>query len=248
MVGRVLFCLPCLAIAAVVTAKESALRFSKPSHRVMVPTCDALDIRDELTIEAWVFAEPGTRQRNRSFIVSKNYADTGYGLETHGIEGNVLEGQGGRSIEGVPTGKWTHVALSRSTRAFRLFIDGKLVSLVATAGPMKPNKLKLWIGSSPFLSLPGNQPTTWIGRIQEVRIWGVARSEKQIRESMNRHLRGSEPGLRAYYPLNEGKGQVIRDVTGHAAAGYLGDSAQQEASDPEWAEGLRLRPAVPTVR
>ena len=58
------------------------------------------------------------------------------------------------------------------------------------------------------------------GLMDEVRIWNVARSEAEIRSTMNGSLSGNEPGLAVYYPIDAadlsaaGKGMLLRD---HAA-------------------------------
>ncbi len=43
--------------------------------------------------------------------------------------------------------------------------------------------------------------------------------------------------LAAYWPLGEGNGQVVHDISGHGNNGMLGSSAAAETSDPSWIHG-----------
>lgn len=43
--------------------------------------------------------------------------------------------------------------------------------------------------------------------------------------------------LAAYWPLGEGNGQVVHDISGHGNNGMLGTSAAAETSDPSWIHG-----------
>ncbi len=72
------------------------------------------------------------------------------------------------------------------------------------------------------------------GLIDEVRIWNVARTEEQIQASWNRSLRGDEPGLVGYWPLNEGSGQAIMDASAHHNDGRLGSTTGPDTNDPTW--------------
>ena len=44
--------------------------------------------------------------------------------------------------------------------------------------------------------------------------------------------------LSAYWPLNEGKGQVVRDWSGHGNHGQLGSTPGVDANDPSWIKGI----------
>jgi hypothetical protein len=44
--------------------------------------------------------------------------------------------------------------------------------------------------------------------------------------------------LAAWYPLNEGSGQVVRDWSGHRVNGYLGSTPGVDANDPSWIRGV----------
>ncbi|PSM32026.1 LamG domain-containing protein [Haliangium sp. UPWRP_2] len=52
------------------------------------------------------------------------------------------------------------------------------------------------------------------GRLAEVRIWGIALTADEVAVNSRTLLSGNEPGLIAYYPLNEASGTEIRDASG----------------------------------
>jgi hypothetical protein len=44
--------------------------------------------------------------------------------------------------------------------------------------------------------------------------------------------------LSGYWPMNEGKGQLVRDWSGKGNNGQLGSTAGADANDPTWIRGL----------
>jgi hypothetical protein len=52
------------------------------------------------------------------------------------------------------------------------------------------------------------------GNLSEVRLWSIARTKAEIQDNMNKRLNGGEPGLVAYYKLDEGDGTTAADSAG----------------------------------
>jgi hypothetical protein len=73
-------------------------------------------------------------------------------------------------------------------------------------------------------------PTGWQGKIDEMRVWNVFRTEAQILANMNVMLKGNEPGLIAYYKFDEGTGTTIADSTGTTA----NVATMKSATLPQW--------------
>lgn len=71
------------------------------------------------------------------------------------------------------------------------------------------------------------------GSIYELRIWKRALDEAEIVQNMNRHLSSDENGLKAYYRLNEGTGQMIKDYCTNSEI-FLGTTVEPESDDPTW--------------
>lgn len=101
---------------------------------------------------------------------------------------------------------WFHIAASYDGTSLRGFINGveqgaKVLSmpLATPAGVVNIGRSRL-VGGSFF-----------DGRIDELRIWNVARSQAEIQASMSSRLTGNEAGLVAYYRFDDGSGAVARD-------------------------------------
>ncbi|MES2780897.1 MAG: IPT/TIG domain-containing protein, partial [Bacteroidota bacterium] len=118
----------------------------------------------------------------------------GVGSPSTGTDINV------QSISNVNTGKWTHVAATRvrATGELKLYINGMLEGTVtgSTNALTSPAFIR-------FGSLQTNN-NFYTGKLDEVRIWNVARSEAEIRNTMQTALTGTETGLNSYYPFNQG--------------------------------------------
>ncbi len=138
---------------------------------------------------------------------------------------------------GTPRVGWLHFALGYDgpNNQFQFTINGvKMVGLrhpdqwQAEAG-WNSTKSPLRIGTTDeFAGPPG-----WQGKIDELRVWNVFRSEAEIKRDMKVMLKGNEPGLVAYYKFDEGTGQSSADATGDAAnaAKFVG---ADQASAPMW--------------
>lgn len=128
-------------------------------------------------------------------------------------------------------GQWHHFAgvYSSSDQLLTLVVDGIAVATESYAGPLLHTS-DLYIGSAVFE--PDQE--TFNGVIDEIRIWSVARTPEDIRSTMFTQLSGTESGLIAYWPLNEGAGQVAHDMTSNGNDGQLGASPGPDLLDPEW--------------
>jgi probable HAF family extracellular repeat protein len=98
---------------------------------------------------------------------------------------------------------WTHVAVVYETNSVRLFLNGRLVR-IATAGPLTAHA-SLGVG---------NSIGYYVGTLDELRVWRVARSGSQIRNAMSKRFNGAEDGLAVYWRFDEGSGRQFTDATG----------------------------------
>jgi hypothetical protein len=53
----------------------------------------------------------------------------------------------------------------------------------------------------------------WVGVMDELRIWSIAKTPAEINRDMKVVLKGTEPGLVAYYRFDEGSGTFTDDVS-----------------------------------
>ena len=133
--------------------------------------------------------------------------------------------------------QWQHVAATYDGTSMKIYIDGELVAqnnITLTIG--NANNSNLLIGESP--GYPGR---VFNGKIDEVRIWDVARTQSQIQGTMNTVLTSeyystSDSGLVGYWRLDEGTGQTAQDLSVFSNTATLGISANPDASDPTWVQ------------
>ena len=205
---------------------------------------EALQISgSEITLEAW-FKMVGTKADiYQSTILAMDHGesgnDVGYFMRANG-DGQIEWGFGDgtwhqlKSEDGVQLFEpdtWNHVAGVYEGNYQKIYLNGNLVHssdpFTATISPAPSEHL--YIGSSPSFS----------GRVieaglTEVRIWNIARTDEEIREFATKRILGDETGLAAYWPMNEGKGQSITDMTGKGNEGILGGDMEHSLLDPVW--------------
>jgi hypothetical protein len=107
----------------------------------------------------------------------------------------------------VPLNKWTHIAFTEDNTGFRkIYINGQLD---------KSGQFESSIFASTYILEIGGEETAggrlFNGKINDVAIFNRDLSQEEIQAAMNNGLTGSESGLIAYYPLNDGAGNVAAD-------------------------------------
>jgi subtilisin-like proprotein convertase family protein len=128
----------------------------------------------------------------------------------------VLDNGGVLSGGFVADGLWHHVAFTVGTNGGSLYVDGVLKATGVWTGPpgpptsTEPFRIGLYPGANSFE-----------GQIDEVTVWSNALSQATIQTNMTRSLTGTEPGLVAYYRLDEGAGFAAADTTGHGFGGSV---------------------------
>lgn len=108
---------------------------------------------------------------------------------------------------------WNHIAVSFDGTTYLVYANGLLVYTSLCASGLTPfGNAQSWIGKI---------DNYFSGKIDEVRIWSVVRTESQIRESMTCNLIGNESGLQAYYRMDYSDGTTLYDVSSNARNGTL---------------------------
>ena len=158
------------------------------------------------TFEAWVFISPGAPTSNMAIL--------DYGANIAGSRNTfIVTGNGDlRYISGgtnaniqtasnvVPLNQWVHVAFVLNNGIGYLYVNGS----------------QLGTGSLSSVNTPGGNQTVLIGErvsggsipfmgaLDEIRIWNVARSAAEIQANMNAEYCTTPPNLLLYLKLNEG--------------------------------------------
>lgn len=219
-----------------VTAKDYALYFSEDGQGVQVPDSDSLDVTGPLTIEAWVYANPGIYDAYYNFIVSKHMNGTGYVLHTFGWDKESKIIQFDNSFV-LPAKQWIYIAYVWNEGVDTLYINGVLVAESFHENTPISNEFDLFIGNSPF----GGE-LNWKGFIDEVRIWSVPRTQEEIYKDMYAKSSINQTGLVAYWDFNDGpKSTVLTDKSKNKNNGLLINS-NESYNLPKWV--LSTRPSL----
>jgi hypothetical protein len=159
----------------------------------------ALQPTTAATYEAWI--NRSTTASGCQAILGKDYTQA-YWL---GLCNNVIRfhsGGAGSAQDGttaIPAGVWTHIAVVWDTQSNtrKYYINGDL-EYTGTAGTAPTGTRELRIGYDGV-----NPADEFGGNIAEVRIWNIARSQDDIRHTMNEAIQAPLPGLVADWHLSD---------------------------------------------
>jgi Concanavalin A-like lectin/glucanases superfamily len=145
------------------------------------------------------------------------------------------------TIAGLYSRGWVHVAgvWDGASTAARLFVDGYEVARATSPTnplsrlkPIESRNLPMQVAACNGLYDDTTRFRTFMGQLDEVRLWSRALTEQQIRCQRLLSLTGNESGLVLYYRCNEANtAQNLCDATGHGIVGRMRSGAQCEKSD-----------------
>jgi hypothetical protein len=199
------------------------------------------------TIEAWintaVFPSDGSIVGWGEYNTTGNNTN-GFRLTNFPVTGlvNYWWGQDLNAPYTFSANTWYHVAATYdptlSTERRKIFVNGVKIAADNPTGHVILSANNFTIGRS-FGSY-------FNGSIDEVRIWNVARSENQISSRRFCELTGTEPGLVAYYPFNQGIAAgantsvtSLTDATSNANNGTLNNFGLNAATS-NWISGSAI--------
>ena len=220
-----------LTIAYSATAKKvSVLSFDGKDDYVALPAVNN-DYSQGFTVEAWVqyssfqqswsrIIEFGNGQGQNNIVLGHvgTSKDIGFHLYTTAAFDKI------EIANALEIGKWTHIAVTISkSREGKLYQNGQLVQSKLLLLPDNVNRKLNYIAKSNW-----PQDGYFEGKIAEVRVWNIARTPEEIKQNMNSRLRGNEPGLVGYYPLNGD----ANDKTSKANHGTINGAIWQQGEVP----------------
>jgi hypothetical protein len=217
-------------------------------------TNDYVDVGDfslggSLTFEAWMqydsrgtwsrifdFGENGANDDNIWLGLASSSGTIRFEILSGSSKSMVTDGDGEHTAYGqVPIdGTWIHVAATISGTAGSANGTGKLI----VNGNLVGTKTNMYV---PAVMTRNNQylgKSNWGGdaylnaKMDEFRIWNVARTQAEIQANMNKELSGSETGLVAYYKMNDGSGTSLADSSSNSYTATLNNM-----TDSDWIQG-----------
>jgi hypothetical protein len=193
-------------------------------------------VQDDFTIEGWIKSTAtsltGTRfwQGNGLFYADVMGAGNDFGVSVLGSK--IIFGVGDvgmvLSTSNVNTGAWVHVAVvrTRTTGAATVLING-------TTEMTMTSTMTASLTAPTMITLGGNtiDQRYFAGVVDELRIWNIARTDVDIRSTMNRLLVGTETGLVGYWRFDETAGTTFADrsPSGNTATASAGNDAGPSA-------------------
>lgn len=200
------------------------------------------DLTEGFTLEAWIFAQEWKAESWQGSIITRDQSgpDNGYAFRAgkNGtlsmvirVDGNWFEVQSDPIMN---TNQWYHVATVVNGNTLSLYINGGLVTSATFSGTFDNNDQAVIIGES--LGWPGRN---WNGILDEVRIWNVARTAAEISDNQQTAFTGTESGLVAYLPMNEGSGTASQNIADGSCNGNFVDLD----GNSSWQDGYSI-PAI----
>lgn len=172
----------------------------------------------DLTIEAWIYIDP--LASGEMYLVQQRESSTTNGQYVFKINSDLsldfwdYNGSAFGFNENLTSGlilskgTWTHIAVSANNTTNEAYYDinGKLERTENRIGSQVS-----YNGVLDFnIGRDGRDFNKYFkGKIDEVRIWTVARTEAEINVNMLKELVGDETGLAAYYKMSNGSGTSI---------------------------------------
>ena len=215
------------------------------------------NITDQVTVSAWIKPtdfpnsyeaiicrsdERGPNFRivkNRSYVLYlKNNGSIQMAASPNGRHETSFYSESGS----IKLNTWYHIAcvIDPMSDSMKLFIDGIEVGNTFFKGEKRlyRSRLPLRIGWTHEEERPTQ--SSFVGQIDEVRIWNIARTENEISSDMNKQLNGDEPGLVAYWKFDEETEGRIFDSSPNKNDGILIRNAKLEPYTRPIYESLKL--------
>ncbi len=219
-------------------SQNNGVLFDGNDETISIDHKPAFNIGSTYTLEAWIFANNWKPEQWRGSIVGKDgpTPDDGYVLRC---------GDGGRlsfvmSVNNIwnevftdpimNEKQWHHVAVVIDNGNMSLYIDGNPIISSTYSGTPSSNMRDLKIASS-----AGFGERFFDGVIDEVRMWNTARTAAEIADNKTTSFTGTEPGLVAYFSMNEGSGTTVTNLVDAGCSGSLVNT-----DDSNWVEGYTI--------
>ena len=205
------------AASASFAAENNGYRLSASAPLYEIGPQRALNLADEVTLEAWVKADKMGQGGGRILDKSAPGTQQGYMLDTY--PGNSLRFLNVKGMcqfkANLPADKWSHVVgvYSASQKVMQLYLDGKEVaSLGGNDWPkMTQSTVPLCVGGDP------GGANRFQGRILRAAVYGRALTADEVSKRAASTAPGSLPGVLGEWAFTEKPGTKIDPVAGKLA-------------------------------
>lgn len=206
---------------------QESIAFDGKDDYIELPEMQ-FDFSGGITIEAWTYYES---LPSEAVIISLGNPDnnprTDLKLQCTARSGIdiITQGTGSSSLQKIEElEKWIHTAVTIApSRSCQIYQDGNQIVGRFVDLPIKSKRSLNCIGKHHQYN-----KGFFHGRLGEIRLWNIARSQAEIASNMNHRLTGNESGLVGYWPLNERSGLIAHDLSQNANHGTIKGMNRQE--------------------
>lgn len=245
-----------------VVGRGQMLSFDGTADFVNLGDVGSLNVNrtDHLTVEAWIQTSSGAPEMQ---IIGKFNNDLisplGWGMQIRNgsLAFYLGTGTSANYFLSTPTGlpvvndgSWHHIAVSyngsSAATGCTFFIDG--TSYAGTdalaAGTISGSSLNSESASIGVINA-GTPSAHYDGKLDELRVWNVARTLNEIRENLHLSLSGNcLPSIVGYWKFNENTGSTTADNSQSGSVGTFGGAPTIEASEASVGFGRSVRQSV----
>lgn len=214
---------------------DFSMRFDGEDDRIIVGDSSAFKIDGQATIEFWLNVEE--LGSDLMLLVSKE-GEYNIGLSKEGniswAFANTIPGWNWvYSSSPLPIQTWVHVAVRYDLDFIDIFLNGTQITNTFSSGQVGDvdtvhNNLIIADREQDAFNLP------FKGKMDEFRLWNIARSDAQIQATWMSKLQGDEPGLVVYYRFDDPDRPC--DVVNSTADEFHGTRAGEGGQNnlPQW--------------
>lgn len=181
----------------------SSLGFDGSDDYIAVPHTSKLAPVNAITLSAWI--RPASLG-NDFVVLEKDPYMLWYKTSTNELIFEV-NGQQVKTTAALAAGSYTQVTATYDQANLKLYVNGQEKSSIVYNVPIAAGTSDLYIGSE------NGSGRFFAGELDELLLFNVARSAADIERDYNRLLNSTEPGLVAYWRLDENVGSNIYDAS-----------------------------------
>lgn len=149
-------------------------------------------------------------------------------------------------ITPIVTGQWYHAAVTYDGTTWRLYLNGSLereltVGRSVNAANVSANALATMLNTTNVTN------GFFDGVLDEVRIWDFARTQTEIRGTINSELSAAQTGLVGRWNLDEGSGTVVNGSAGTTTNGNIVNTGSAWVAGAPFNLNFNLAPDAPVL-
>ncbi len=186
-------------------------------------------VNGSFTVEAWV--KPSFTSGVGAIFSTRSNGNNHFDFKLQ--NGNTLHGDiGDTSNNWITTSAdvtlsytniWYHIAYVVTSNYYQIYVNGDLKAMGMFANIVTPCLFN--INNDFLIGATADNYEKFIGSIDEVRIWNVARTGTEIKNYYNKTLPANNTGLIAYYKFDDGTGNSGIDLSGYSRTAMLVNGA-----------------------